>query len=120
MSKKDDFKEFASKNPSLAKYIENGEMSWQKFYELYDIYGEDSDVWKQFRTEEKDGKVNSSVKSVLSNLKNIDIDKLEENISSLEKTLGFLEEIVLSRNEKKESKKSVKKSEKSIERFFDD
>ena len=39
MSKKDDFKEFASKNPSLAKYIENGEMSWQKFYELYDIYG---------------------------------------------------------------------------------
>ena len=54
------------------------------------------------------------------NLKNIDIDKLEENISSLEKTLGFLEEIVLSRNEKKENKKSVKKSEKSIERFFDD
>ena len=44
MSKKDDFKEFASKNPSLAKYIENGEMSWQKFYELYDIYGEDVNI----------------------------------------------------------------------------
>ena len=53
MSKKDDFKEFASKNPSLAKYIENGEMSWQKFYELYDIYGEDESVWSKYKNSER-------------------------------------------------------------------
>ena len=120
MSTKENFKDFLKRNTYLSKSVNSGKTTYQKLFEAYDIYGEDSEVWKQFRTEEKDGKVNSSVKSVLSNLKNIDIDKLEENISSLEKTLGFLEEIVLSRNEKKESKKSVKKSEKSIERFFDD
>ena len=105
MSTKENFKDFLKRNTYLSKSVNSGKTTYQKLFETYDIYGEDSEVWKQFRTEEKDGKVNSSVKSVLSNLKNIDIDKLEENISSLEKTLGFLEEIVLSRNEKKESKK---------------
>ena len=38
---KETFKEFISKKPELIDYIKNGEMTWQKFYELYDIYGED-------------------------------------------------------------------------------
>ena len=45
MSKIDDFKLFAKKNPSFANYIKDGSMTWQKFYELYDMYGEDSSVW---------------------------------------------------------------------------
>ena len=35
MSKIDDFKLFAKKNPSFANYIKDGSMTWQKFYELY-------------------------------------------------------------------------------------
>ena len=42
MSKKDEFKHFASLHPELNEYVRNGEMSWQKFYEMYDIYGEDN------------------------------------------------------------------------------
>ncbi len=28
----------------------SGKTTYQKLFETYDIYGEDSDVWKQFRT----------------------------------------------------------------------
>ena len=41
----------------LSKSVNSGKTTYQKLFETYDIYGEDSDVWKQFRTEEKDGKV---------------------------------------------------------------
>ncbi len=121
MNKKEEFKEFLRNNPYLSSRVNEGVTTYQKLYETYDIYGETSSVWDEFKTKKKDSaKVTDSVKSVLNNLKNVDLDKLEENICSLEKALGFLEEIVSSRSEKKEEKKSTKKKASSIERFFDD
>lgn len=123
MSKIEEFKEFAAKNKHLFKYVEEGKTTWQKLFETYDIYGSDDDIWNQYKEtkkEEKEKKTTDSIKSILGNLKNIDMDKLEENIGSLQKALGFLEEIVLSRNEKKEEKREKKKKNTEIERFFDD
>ena len=46
--KKEEFKEFVKKNPKLISYVKSNEMSWQKFYELYDLYGEDENIWKDY------------------------------------------------------------------------
>ncbi len=90
MSKKDDFKAFASKNPSLAKYIESGKMSWQKFYELYDIYGEDESVWSEYknseRSEESSFKINDLIKGV-------NMDTIKQHISTAQKALDFVQEL---------------------------
>lgn len=121
MNKKEEFKEFLRNNPYLSLRVNEGVTTYQKLFETYDIYGETSSIWDEFKIKKKDNiKVTDSVKSVLNNLKNVDLDKLEDNISSLEKALGFLEEIVSSRSEKKEERKSNKKKINSIERFFDD
>ena len=48
MDKKSEFKAFVKNNPSLIKYVKNNEMTWQKFYEIYDIYGEDESVWNKY------------------------------------------------------------------------
>lgn len=124
MNKKEEFKEFLKRNSYLSKFVNDGSTTYQKLFETYDIYGENSEVWNEFRNAKRsnigDTKVTDSVKSVLNNLKNVDLDKLEENISSLEKALGFLEEIVLSRSEKKTEKKTSKKKNADIERFFED
>ena len=53
MNKKDEFKNFVKKNPSLIKHVKDGSMSWQKYYEIYDMYGEDENVWKDYITKEK-------------------------------------------------------------------
>lgn len=122
MSKKEEFKEFAKENKYLIKLVQEGKTTWQKLYETYDIYGKNSDIWNTYKdTREENNKSSAdSIKSIIGNLKNIDMDKLEENISSLQKALGFLEEIVVSRTEKKEVKKEKKKKNIEIERFFDD
>ena len=45
---KEQFKEFVKTKPELATYVENNEMTWQKFYELYDLYGEDETIWRKY------------------------------------------------------------------------
>ncbi len=121
MSKKDEFKEFARTNKQFSSLVNSGKTTWQKLYETFDIYGAESDIWEKFKEQKStESKTSDGVKSILNNLKNIDMDKLEENIGSLQKALGFLEEIVLSREEKKEEKRERKKKNTTIERFFDD
>ena len=41
MTNVDNFKSFVKKNPNLISYVRNGNMTWQKFYEIYDLYGEE-------------------------------------------------------------------------------
>ena len=48
MDKKNEFKEFVKNNPSLLKFVNNEKMTWQKFYEMYDLYGENSEVWNEY------------------------------------------------------------------------
>lgn len=114
MDKKEAFKEFLKNNKDLIKLVRDNKITYQKLFETYDIYGEDALVWNEIRNIKK-----NSVKDILGNLKNIDLDKLEDNVGSLEKALDFLEEIITSRNDKKEERKSKPKKEE-IERFFDD
>ena len=35
-----EFKEFVSKNPYLINQVTSGKTSWQKLYEIFDLYGE--------------------------------------------------------------------------------
>ena len=45
---KESFKTFARKYPELATSVINGKVSWQQLYELYEIYGENNDIWNDY------------------------------------------------------------------------
>ena len=110
MSKVDDFKEFVKGNPSLIKYIKNGEMSWQKFYEIYDIYGEDNSVWNEYLTTTSSTSSNNTNRStsyhledIIKMAKNIDVNKVQDSLISLQKTLSLFGEILGSKEVSKTS-----------------
>ena len=86
MDKKEEFKTFARLHPELVSYVKSGEMSWQKFYELYDIYGEDETVWKDYAKKEEASNITNLVK-------NMDMDKVQEHINTAQKALGFISEL---------------------------
>ena len=80
---KESFKLFAKSHPELAESVLNNEVTWQKLYELYDIYGESSSIWDNYKT--------TTFKSLFNSLKNIDLDKVQEGVNNLEKTVGLLQ-----------------------------
>lgn len=100
-----EFKTFVKNNPFLIRYIRNGEKSWQDFYEIYDLYGEDEEAWGKFLESDKDESRSSSESKSSSGYfdelikvaKNIDVNKVQEGITSLQKTLGLFGDLFASK-----------------------
>lgn len=89
MDKKEEFKKFAHLNPKLAKYVKDNNISWQKLYEIYDIYGDNKEVWEPYLKDDNRNN-NFDIKDIM---KNIDLDSIQEHIKSAQKALGFIEEL---------------------------
>ncbi len=98
MNKKDAFKLFASKHPELVSYVSSGDMSWQKFYEIYDIYGESEDAWSSYFHQNTDNTV-SSVGGLADKFKNFDMNSIQEHIKTAQKALNLVEELTTKSSE---------------------
>ena len=112
---KEQFKQFVKKNPSLIKYVESGDMTWQKFYEMYDLYGESNDIWDKYLVSDNNKSDNanditkaSAFTDFLAFLKTIDLDSLQEGIGSIQRVLGVFQDFSgnksVDNNKKKEYK----------------
>lgn len=90
MSKIEEFKSFVRKNPILINHVKANDMTWQKFYEIYDLYGEDNTAWKEFLVAKEESKEKkSTVNEFLNMAKNMDVDKVQESITSVQKALAL-------------------------------
>ena len=102
MAKIDNFKLFVKNNPNLITYVKNNTMSWQKFYELYDLYGEDTSVWNEYLNKDTtvnstktESKKSSKFSDILDMAKNLDTNKLQDGISSVQKAIGLIGDILV-------------------------
>lgn len=84
---KEEFKTFVKKNPKLVKYIKDGSSSWQKFYEIYDMYGEDENVWKEYLGV---GVTSAGIGEVVNIFKNINLDSLQNGVNNIQRVLGVI------------------------------
>src|SRR5574344_448730 len=99
MDKKEEFKEFAKAHPELNSYITtHPDMTWQKFYEIYDIYGDSERSWSPYLT--KNTSDLTSIKNFSDIVKNIDINSIQEHIKTAQKALGFIQELTTKGAEK--------------------
>ena len=98
MSKKD-FKMFVRRNPNLIHYVEDGTKTWQDFYEMYDIYGENSDVWSKYKEVKKidttpkksTSLTDTSLKDLFNILKKIDLDQVKKGTEGLQKAISLFQ-----------------------------
>ena len=94
MDNLDSFKLFVKNNPTFASFIKDGSMTWQKFYELYDMYGEDSNIWDEFKSNKK----STSINDIINLAKNIDMNKFQDGINSLSKAVNLFSELFINKN----------------------
>lgn len=92
MSNIDNFKSFAKSNPSFASYIKDGSMTWQKFYELYDLYGTDESVWNKYILDDRSG-VENSISKITNMVKNVNVDSIKSHINTAQKAIDFVSDL---------------------------
>ncbi len=97
---KESFKAFVSKNPNLIRYVKSGEMTWQKFYELYDIYGENIDVWGKYLesgdTQNQRSSTllgDTSLKDLFNTLKKVDLETVRRGVDGLQKAVSLIQDL---------------------------
>ena len=97
---KESFKLFAKNHPELAEKVLKDNVSWQKLYELYEIYGAESTIWNNYLERNLPAVTSqatslSSFKDLYNTIKNIDLDSVQQGVNNLQKTIGLLQEIGL-------------------------
>lgn len=104
---KEDFKRFVRSHPELINYVNHGDMSWQKFYEMYDIYGENSNIWTKYQevgdiqhVESKASKTtvgDTSLKDLFNMVKKIDLDSVRKGAEGLQKAIALIQDFGVSK-----------------------
>lgn len=103
---KESFKVFARNNPSLIKYINNNTMTWQKFFDMYELYGENSSAWDEFlkpnnstfdmadRASSNDlNTTEGAFREIISAVKGIDLNKVQRGIENIQKTISLVQDL---------------------------
>lgn len=101
---KDSFKLFVRKHPELIQYVNNNEMTWQKFYDMYSLYGEENkEAWSNYflirQSEEKKSKKEFNFNELIKYIKNVDMESLQKGISGIEKAIDFIQDLGLVKRE---------------------
>lgn len=97
MDKKTEFKNFVKENPRLMNFVKNGEMTWQKFYEMYDMYGTNDNVWNDYLKEKVVKTATASATAisfadVLNWVKGIDLDSVQSSINNIQRVVGMVQD----------------------------
>ena len=119
--KKEEFKQFVKNNPKLVKFVKNNEMTWQKFYEMYDLYGEEENIWKDYIGEctrdvnqnnmsipKSSGIGGLSLSEVVNWFKNVDLDGIQEGIGNVQRVLGVVQDFSKKDNGTSDTKQTYK------------
>ena len=114
MDKKENFKAFVSLHPELVRFVKNKEMSWQDFYEIYDIYGEDSTAWSKYFNESDIDLTRNKISELTSIFKNINMENIEHHVNNAQKAISIIQELT------KKTPEVVTKVDRPITKFYGD
>ena len=108
MDTKEKFKDFVRQNPVLLTHVKEGKMTWQKFYEIYDIYGEEESAWKDYLTVGTAATATTAAATsfdLMGFLKNLDLDSIQNSVNSMQRVLGLLQDMSSSKTSTVETRK---------------
>jgi hypothetical protein len=95
MKKIDEFKLFVKTKPSLISYVRKGDMSWQQFYEMWDLYGSEHELWNKYNINENNTTKQEALglTDIFNLLKKVDMESVRNNIVCIQKAIGLIQEM---------------------------
>lgn len=100
MSKLDEFKLFIKDKSHLYDYVQRGEMSWQKYYELWSLYGEHPDIWKKYKPKEEIIPTDNTtvVSDLVSMVKSINLDQIKDAVKAVGNAITLFQDLTSKNN----------------------
>lgn len=93
MDKKEKFKSFVASHPQLIASVNNNEMTWQKYYEIYDLFGDDIEKWEPYldRSPKSSGS-GISLSSIGNIIKKVDLNNINKHVNTAQKAVNLFQE----------------------------
>ena len=122
---KETFKGFVRSHPELISRVSSGQMTWQRFYEMYDLYGENNEVWKDYlepvtttgSTVKKSGK-DASLQELIQMVKNVDLETVRKGVNGLQKAIGIIQDLGIGSSSKEAPKPAYEP--RPMYKYFED
>lgn len=103
MEKIEAFKLFVRNNGHLVKHVESGTMTWQKFYEIWDLYGEDNKVWDQYKLDiQNTSTSNESITDIVAMIKRFNVDDIKNVVRSISNVISLVQDFTNKNDKPKE------------------
>ena len=112
---KERFKNFVRLHPELSNYVNNNQMTWQKFYDMYDLYGEDNSIWNKYLNNNK----TENIKELFNMIRSVDLDSVQKSISGMQKAIGLIQDLGIGVGSKK-VEESINREPKQMYKYFED
>ncbi|WP_179865546.1 MULTISPECIES: YlbD family protein [unclassified Bacillus (in: firmicutes)] len=98
------FRQFVMEHPKLREEVKTGNKTWQQYFEDWYYKGETHEMWDDFRndgnkkSEKKTAKKEESeegyVGKVISFVKNLDPDQIQDHLSNVNSTLTNIQQLI--------------------------
>lgn len=97
MAKLDDFKQFVRKNSHLINYVNRNETTWQKLYEIWDLYGENNDVWNTYKSNQTaNASTEFGLKDIVDSLRRINMDAVVKGLNGVQNLISIIQDTISS------------------------
>lgn len=103
MENKEKFKAFVRERPELITHVNNGSMTWQKFYEMWDLYGDQETAWEPYRKKETTPNQSTQntqgqsqgygLQDLFNMIKKVDSNTIQKNITNIQKAIALVQEL---------------------------
>ena len=123
MTKKEEFKAYVAAHPELINHIKGDNMSWQKFYEIYDMYGDNKEAWQNYFKDSGDRSPSSlNLGSIMALAKKINMASVQKHIGTAQKAISLIQELGTKGGSKVSSLPALKGpiNPRPINKFFED
>ena len=97
-----EFKDFVKRNTKLISIVEKGDTTWQKLYELYDLYGENSSIWDKYLSNTSNNlnnnlnisSIGNNIEDIMNFIKGIDLNSVQKGLNGLDKAIEAFKDIL--------------------------
>lgn len=103
------FKQFVKKHPKIIEEVRQGRKTWKELYNDWYVFGEDDDMWDEYRPSDVKQDQGDLMQKLASYVKQLDVNELQTYIANVQQAIASIQEVVRQMQQTKKDPFSFRK-----------